>query len=246
MKKRQRYIVISLHRSGSSLLSALLQNSLNNKWSAKDSDAFNISGYNESEELIKLNDSVFKEQGLNWFNQLNELSVSVKKTIENDYQELIINLKDESVLKDPRTLNVLAKLNFLDLDVKFILIRRDPADVFRSIKRRNGFEDRVIHAYIEQSLIDQKIICERYSPVEVDYLDLLDENKSRDFFVSTLGINYQPLADLSFVNKRKIYLSQIRQSFINDIRGFNFSKITKKRIINRMNRYYYLIKSIIS
>jgi len=245
MKKQQRYMIVSMHRSGSSLLSALLQNSLNNKWSAKDSDAFNISGYNESQELIKLNDSVFNAQGLNWFNQLNELPVSVKKTVENGYQELIANLKDELVLKDPRVLNVLAKLNFLDLDIKFILISRDPAEVFRSIKRRNGFEDEVIHAYIKQSLIDQKIIYERYSPVEINYLDLLDANKSKDFFVNTLDINYQPLTDLSFVNKRKIYLSQIRQSFINDIKGFNFSKITKKNIINRINRYYYLIKSII-
>lgn len=240
-----RYLILSMHRSGSSLLTKILKSALGRDDSAEDADAYNISGYNEDEHLVNYNENIFSDQDKSWFDCLGHFSESEKQSIKYHYEDYLNRVADNTVVKDPRLLNVFGKLEKVDFDGTIILLRRPAEAVRDSIKRRNGFSDKVIERYIASSKNDEDYIISKYAPIIINYEDISDQCSVKGVLKEKLGIKFTKKLTMLGVNKRRIYLSQIKQSLMEDLQGISVKNVNTASIYRRFIKYKALIGSLL-
>jgi hypothetical protein len=240
-----RYLILSMHRSGSSLLTKILKHALGRDDAVEDADAYNVSGYNEDEHLVSYNEKIFSDQGKSWFECLADLTDSEKKAIKYHYESYLNALSDNTVIKDPRVLNVFGKLEKVDFDGTILLLRRSTESVRESIKRRNGFSDKVIEDYISSSKNDEEYIISKYSPIIITYEDICDQSSVKRFLKDKLGIKLEKHFTMLGVSKRRIYLRQIKQSLMQDLQGVSAKNVSTASIYRRFIKYKALIGSLL-
>ena len=137
-------VVLSMHRSGSSLLTSLLKDrgfSLGEDSLLIPADKNNKKGYFERSDIVALNEGLLKFDGYNSsFPDLCRIpSISTGK--EKEISKIVESLEDKGVeiIKDPRfCLTLPVWLPFFS-DVKIVFLYRNPLDVAESYVRRQRY-----------------------------------------------------------------------------------------------------------
>ena len=115
----------------------------------------NEKGYWESQSLVDLNDWLLSEFNINWDNiyeiPKNWEDHNITQRWREEFLKRIINnfnAKNHIVIKDPRLCflfsGISPVMNNNIFDVKIFIPIRNPLEVIRSIKKRNGFNDSYI------------------------------------------------------------------------------------------------------
>lgn len=149
--KKQLWVVLGMHRSGTSVVSralAVLGAEHGDKSTRVGSD--NPKGFWEDEELVAFNDGLLAELGMGWFDVG---SVDVDIFYHEAWQKKKVAAKalfgkklaqcDIFALKDPRLSRLLPFWQpiwqELQVDVKYIFSIREPNAVMQSLQKRNSF-----------------------------------------------------------------------------------------------------------
>ena len=144
-------IVLGMHRSGTSMLSGLLNELdlyLGDQLLEASKD--NIKGYFENKAIVLENDSFLISLGLDWSNSL-KFSNNIPGYLIDSYKQKIKQLiqtefkdTDVFVIKDPRLCRLLFLwvdiFNDLNIEPKYLNIIRNPIEVTQSIKTRDGIQ----------------------------------------------------------------------------------------------------------
>ena len=156
------YAVISMHRSGSSLLMHFLKkNNLNiGKNYLIDKSKYNIFGHYEDLDILNINTEIFKNNNTHWFNSFkkkivinNSIKKKITKVFEKKFQENYFIFKDPKMidLVDKYKLFLRGKFNF-----KLIIMHRKPINIISSIFNRNKFPiDLIYYHYSEPQFVHQ-------------------------------------------------------------------------------------------
>lgn len=147
-KNRQAYVVLGMHRSGTSALAGLLaQTGAQLPAHSMPGDAFNPKGYFESSRISSYNDLLLWKAGSNWCD-LGELDLEPLLRDEAALREAERLLREEYtnsdalVLKDPRLCRLLpfwrVVLERAHYQALFVLGVRNPFDVGWSLQKRDG------------------------------------------------------------------------------------------------------------
>ena len=148
--KRTAILILGAHRSGTSALTRMIsllgyelpQNLM------KSLDG-NEAGHWESEALAQMNDSIFEELNLAWYEwhpyRLDQIGSKRKETIVNDLKSVLLNEypgNDDIVIKDPRVCRltefVVPAIQMMPAELKVIIPFRNPLEVMASLEKRNG------------------------------------------------------------------------------------------------------------
>lgn len=148
--KRTAILILGAHRSGTSALTRMVsllgyelpQNLM------KSLDG-NEAGHWESEALAQMNDSIFEELNLAWYEwhpyRLDQIGSKRKETIVNDLKSVLLNEypgNDDIVIKDPRVCRltefVVPAIQMMPAELKVIIPFRNPLEVMASLEKRNG------------------------------------------------------------------------------------------------------------
>jgi len=103
----------------------------------------------ESEALAQMNDSIFEELNLAWYEwhpyRLDQIGSKRKETIVNDLKSVLLNEypgNDDIVIKDPRVCRltefVVPAIQMMPAELKVIIPFRNPLEVMASLEKRNG------------------------------------------------------------------------------------------------------------
>ena len=158
---RRTYVILGMHRSGTSFLSRCLQ------LGGVDIGHTLIRGHYENADFVHLNDKILQLAGGSWDNPPDEGKI---KIVEDKLSNEIINVinknkKDMWGWKDPRTsLTIRGYLPHLSEDVYIIAIFRNPSLVAESLRRRNGFSiEKGVKLAKEHNARIIKVLKERFT-----------------------------------------------------------------------------------
>jgi len=148
---RNLVVILGMHRSGTSLLSAgLAASGLNLGSELMGANKFNSKGHWEDNDIVAFNNRILKEFRLQWdsiefVTEEMLMSESCLVLIEQGKQLLLKKLDDNSdsfAFKDPRTIRLLPfwimVFDSLKLTPKYVFITRNPLDVCKSLERREA------------------------------------------------------------------------------------------------------------
>ena len=147
-------LVIGMHRSGTSLTTAVLQG-LGAALSEDlvEHNEFNANGYFESRAVMELHDRILATLGSSWRTPITSKPFPPQwwnsaeiEPLKSELKRLVYYETQRTVgiwaVKDPRASRLLplwnAVLDELHLDSKYLLSVRDPAEVARSLEHRDG------------------------------------------------------------------------------------------------------------
>ncbi|MGA8534275.1 MAG: sulfotransferase, partial [Candidatus Tumulicola sp.] len=148
---RRAVVVLGMHRSGTSILSALLCSAgADAPKHLQGGDKFNRTGYWESQRLWPLHDELLREMGVAWDTVVSFPATFFRSPIAIRYKARIIEvLRDEYAdsalfcVKDPRISRLLPiwmpLLKDEGITADYVIMTRNPLEVAQSLKRRNGF-----------------------------------------------------------------------------------------------------------
>lgn len=138
-------IILGMHRSATSLMAkGLHEAGVNMGKHFIPPDSGNPHGYYEDLDFVNLNKTILSTASGNWMEPPDEskiLALSQRESIKNHIKKLI-DKKNESPLwgfKDPRTILTIKLFKPYLTKHFFFTCFRDPVDVARSLKIRNGF-----------------------------------------------------------------------------------------------------------
>ena len=240
-------IILSPHRSGSSLLARILiESGFSSHDNTNDVDEFNLSGYNESKKLLDIHNRIFSELDIGWLDPIGPLNKVQAKLLKNFYAELD-KAAVHSVFKDPRLLSFSPHVE-LPVNARFILLTRNPKDISASISRRNGFSDSKIQQYLQyietcKAAVLQQNLC----IIEVEY-ELLSSLKTATKLGEFLGVDVKLISEVTkklIKDKRKTYISQLAFSVKRDFSNLKSRGLSYEILARSMKRYYFLLRSII-
>jgi len=134
-------LVLGMHRSGTSLVSAILHTlGVNMGERFRPPDAHNSTGYYEDLDWRDLNQSILKHCGASWYRLPAPTRLANARWEFNTQIERLVERKSISPLwgfKDPRTaITIPIIAPYLPADTRFIFIRRDMPEVVASLMRR--------------------------------------------------------------------------------------------------------------
>ena len=208
------YFVIGPHRSGTSLVTSLLGESVgvlpNNLMRPALS---NQKGFQESWSIVNINDMILSEMGLKWDSpeptnsEINKSSFKdkFKETCEKCIEGCFKNLNENIVLKDPRFCKTFpvwrSVMQNMGFKIKIIIPVRNPLDVMKSLIKRDKFTPE--HACL------------------VWYWNMLEA------IIHTRGL------DSKFVFYDKLLMNS--QQHFNEVLGIEISSETAKKIDSNLN-----------
>ena len=146
-------IITGMHRSGTSLTAAIVRELgvfLGANQELMSAAADNPDGFYERWDVVRLNDALLKRAGGNW----HEPPAAGPDFWQQGLQEPLRQLQDHAVriisrlqgqseewaIKDPRFSLTLSFWQTLIPDARYLICLRDPRDVARSLKEREGFD----------------------------------------------------------------------------------------------------------
>lgn len=192
MKKNKLWVVLGMHRSGTSAMSralSVLGAQHGNHVTAVAQD--NPTGFWEDAEVVAFNDGLLASLGLGWFDLaplpqgVLELPLWCKKREQAKalMQERFLSCTTFA-LKDPRLCRLLpfwqAVWDELELDVRYVFCVRDPAGVAQSLAKRNLFAAGYSSALWLRYILDAiQAISKNAVALVVDYNDLLLDSKNQ-------------------------------------------------------------------
>lgn len=190
MKKNKLWVVLGMHRSGTSAMSralSVLGAHHGHHVTAIAQD--NPTGFWEDAEVVAFNDGLLASLGLGWFDLTPLPQGVLELPLWRKRREQAKALMQERflscttfALKDPRLCRLLpfwqAVWNELELDVRYVFCVRDPAGVVQSLAKRNlfaaGYSSALWLRYILDAL---QAISKNEVALVVDYNDLLRNSK---------------------------------------------------------------------
>lgn len=242
--KSKNIIIISSHRSGSSLFSGMMNLELKNSAPSNDGDAYNIIGYNEDLDILKLSEYFLESHNCSWISPPEFVSESQRKKFHDKYKSLLKKKSNIKVIKEPRLLNIIPLIDVDLSEYTIFLVKRNEVDVKLSIQRRNGFNSRAIDLYIERCKLDYMYFENKYKCIEIKYELLADSQYIKEIFKNKLSVEGDKAIEL-IRNKNEIYGKQLWQSIKNDLAGLNLKKISINAINRRLIKYSKLLKAIL-
>ena len=140
-KKNRTFIVLGMHRSGTSLIAGGLNKSgINMGEKLLGANEWNPKGHFENEEFIELNDRILAEAGGSWDNPPSEEAILKAGEKLKDEIKVVVDRNKGRLWgwKDPRTtLTIKCYLPYIEHPF-FITCWRKPLDVAKSLNKRNG------------------------------------------------------------------------------------------------------------
>lgn len=143
--------ILGMHRSGTSMLAHLIREMgvYFGEWDdLYEPSAYNLDGHFELKQIVDTHDEILRYYHRSWFDvasfRINMNDPFIEKEKEILKNCILTNLRDQEYfgIKDPRMCLMLPLWNeiFLELDcqVKYIIICRNPIEVAKSLKRRDG------------------------------------------------------------------------------------------------------------
>ncbi|MEM9546799.1 MAG: glycosyltransferase [Bacteroidota bacterium] len=142
-------IVIGMHRSGTSAITGLLADyGLNPGAHLLQGTKYNLHGYFENPNIVKLNDELLEWSQSSWdipyfirgleLTRFNEFSEKFESILLNDFRD-----NEEIIIKDPRISILLPwyKQYFKNNGIKavYVCALRNPLSIMTSLQKRNGF-----------------------------------------------------------------------------------------------------------
>ncbi|MGE3921122.1 MAG: sulfotransferase family protein [Gammaproteobacteria bacterium] len=147
--ENQLYVVLGMHRSGTSALSrALKVFNIDHGDNLVEAGFDNVHGFWETWDIVHINDKVLATSQLYWdspgyFSQASLSSEEIQPLLMEAAELIKTKLQrfHQWCFKDPRTIRVLPFwlkiFEMLSVEPKFLLVKRNPLDVAESLKKRD-------------------------------------------------------------------------------------------------------------
>jgi hypothetical protein len=167
-KEIKTVVVLGMHRSGTSMTSAILEKSGINMGGEKlGAAATNPIGHFEDRMFLNLNQKILNDAGGSWDNPPSKDSIlNLKNKYEKEIRELVSNKNENWGWKEPRTsLTIDLYYPYLS-NVYFVYCKRNEDDVAASLKKRN-------HMPLEEGKKLKKIYDDRID----DFLNNIDDSR---------------------------------------------------------------------
>lgn len=185
-------LVLGMHRSGTSALSGVLETigiDFGNNLLSSAED--NKKGFFEDKEIVRLNDEILNYYNTYWddisifepeLSEAKNFINQISKIIKKKYRNKDFGLKDPRIsLLLPLYINA---LHSLDIELKIIVIYRNPFEVAKSLEKRNNFsQSKSLLLWLKYNLLlekysrKQKRISISFSSLNDSYYDVLDKVK---------------------------------------------------------------------
>lgn len=187
-KPALKIVVLGMHRSGTSLLSGLLERAgvffgLQSEMIASNEE--NPKGLFERKDVRRLNDRLLNELGGDWSEISNLKRAGSRTPVFDKYRaearQLIQQLEKSSSsdfvgLKEPRFCLLMDFwLEILDKQRFFVLVHRDPGEIAGNLQRSNGIPPEVSH-YLTEAYLGNAICSLQDEPHHVTSFSALIEN----------------------------------------------------------------------
>ena len=181
------YLVIGMHRSGTSALSGMLiEGGGRAPATPIPANEYNAKGYFESKKIVTLNNSLLEKAGTSWVGFENiDWGVLPDDVIEEAKARIVGAIWDEygdvdgAVIKDPRISRLagvwLPALEQVGIEPRVIISFRKPREVVESIARRDNMNRyRVLYLWLRYCL-DAEALTRRHPRAFVDFADVLTD-----------------------------------------------------------------------
>lgn len=201
--RRQALVILGMHRSGTSALTGVLE-----RLGAVGPDTklppneFNVKGYGESRVFMQLHDRLLESAGSRWddwsrFNPAWQKSAiaarfgaEIRDAVTSEYDG-----EDFFVVKDPRVCRFagfwLQTVDAMEIDLKTVLIVRNPLEVARSLTRRDGMSLQAGLLLWLRHVLDAEEASRSRTRVVVSYAGLLqDWRKLVSQFEDRMGVSF--------------------------------------------------------
>lgn len=191
--------VLGMHRSGTSAITGMLckEGLLSPPIDLMEATDSNEKGYWESQSLANLNDWLLSEFNLSWDNiyeiPKNWEDYNITQIWREKFLKIIINnfkATKHVVIKDPRLCflfnGISPVMNNNILDIKIFIPIRNPLEVIRSIKKRDGLNDSYILKLWITNILEVETNSRGKDRLIIDFNDIINKpqeiiQKSRKF-----------------------------------------------------------------
>ena len=189
-------VIVGMHRSGTSLVGAIISELGYDLGNSADSDLYNITGYFEDLSLIHLNEKLLEKLGGSWKSPPEEKVISKHcDEIRKAYKEIIANRKSPWGVKDPRLSLFLEPFLQAIEPPLVVFCRRNARHVARSLAERDliSEQDAISLKRRYDESVKKSLGSTPY--FVVDY-DVLIENPSKTIaeLCGFLGVELKPSA----------------------------------------------------
>ena len=181
---RKCLLILSMHRSGSSLASnCLFTSGIDYGMSKTDiMDRYNVNGYFENENILDFNEIVLREIGSSWFDVYNR--VDKKKMLK--YRDKLCDILNQEFkylnrffIKDPRIILLWplykAALKHMNIMPYFIRINRNYDEVVKSLNRVHNMGYATGYKLCEIYSNGMDKVLKKPEHIEVNMMDIINE-----------------------------------------------------------------------
>ena len=201
--QRQALVVLGMHRSGTSALTGVLERlGAGGPENKLPPNEFNVKGYGESRVFMRLHDRLLESAGSSWddWSQFNpgwpksavapRFGAEIRDAVASEYEG-----QDFFVFKDPRICRFaefwMQSVEAMEIDLKTVLIVRNPLEVANSLKRRDGMSLQTGLLLWLRHVLDAEEASRGRSRVVASYAGLLqDWRKLVGQFEDGLGVAF--------------------------------------------------------
>jgi hypothetical protein len=217
MSKKRLFVVLGVHRGGTSLAAAALA-SLGVPFgdSLMEPDEDNPTGYWEDLDIVEFNNSILNALSMTW-DSIGSVSTDQVDSLESaGFVQKGLSLLDDKFkkasvfgFKDPRTVRLLEFWRRVFVvfrcDVRFVLVIRDPVEVCASLTRRDGFDKEVGAAIWLEHMLPIAEMVDAAGLAIIDYADFTGNRKLAEKTMQSLmhfsGFTAGQLAVSRFLNE---------------------------------------------
>lgn len=248
----KKILVLGMHRSGTSLVTSLINKMGISNRSDASPNIFNVSGYYEDTELVFKNEEFLRSVDCSWCDtgKIAEL-FDIEKEIRSFYKEKLLDYDSSGqsyVIKDPRIALFLPIIGDLFDDAKIIYCIRESSAVSKSIRQRDGIEDQeatALKTFYDNEI--QKFLNSRDYLV-VQYERLINQPADTMRQMSEfLGLQYNQQLEHEIRGGVRLFFAKLRllpSQIVKDFKRIskNPKKITITSAVRRMKVYIGIFK----